>query len=89
MRGAKGHVKFMDDEMHGPVGSVPDNWRSLFEQEQEPPEQEQEDDEDDDRDEPDQSPSEKPPARERKSEPTQSKGRIHQILTTPIDQLLK
>lgn len=75
-RGAKGHVKFSDDDLHGPIGEIPDDWRDFFNEDLE--QQEDVEQEDGEEDEPDRSPS----------EPTDEKeGTIRRLLTTPIDEL--
>jgi len=92
-RGARGHVQFTDDEQHG-GDDVPDDWRQLFDEDDEADEQPEADE---DEQEPaadgatDEEVAEAVEATESdsgQSEASESKGRIRQVLTTPLDELL-
>lgn len=93
-RGARGHVKFTDGKVsgvdHGPKQEVPDDYRSLFDEDAEPETPDEPDDVDDDEDATDDevresTPDEKP---DNEQSTANEQSTIKKILTTPINELL-
>lgn len=87
-RGARGHVQFSSGE-HGEKGTVPDDWRALFEDDADPePEPVEQDVEDAvEQETTDPTPADPDPVSD-ESEAPENNGRLRRLLTTPIDELL-
>ena len=90
-RGARGHVQFTSGDGHGDHGEVPDGWRDLFDEDA--PDEEGDEDgqqaaDDDGGSQADPNPSEPEESNSGQSEPSESKGRIRRILTTPLNELM-
>ena len=89
-RGARGHVQFTSGDGHGDHGETPDGWRAdLFGDEpDEDDEGGQQDVHDADTDEADPTPDEGQESDSGQSDGSEEKGRIHRLLTTPVNELI-
>lgn len=92
-RGARGHVQFSGDDLHGEKMSLPDDWKELLD---EVDSQGDESDDEDEHDGGDEEATDEEVAeavrdeesQSDQSDGTESKGRLRRILSTPLDELL-
>lgn len=83
-RGAKGHVKFKDDDTHGEKMTLPDDWESLFESIDS--DEQEESDDGGGSDDPDHSETKESSPSD--SDGSDGGGRLRRYLTTPLDELV-